>query len=116
MIFILALLLQFSSPSHAQEEKLLCSALFGRSFYQELKPQPLVDKTKHCALSCYLALRCGGVESFQVGLIKEVLDLMGMGQADWADIRANQQGITMAVSGRARSKLQCLRECRAIYE
>ena len=116
MFIILGLLLQLSTPSHAAEEKFICSALVGRSFYQELKPLPVSDKTKHCALSCYLALRCGALESFNVGLVKEILDLLGAGNPEVADLRANQQGITMALSGRARSKAQCRRECKTIYE
>jgi hypothetical protein len=116
MLIILALLLQLSTSLHAAEEKFICSALVGRSFYQELKPLAVTDKTKHCSLSCYLALRCGGLESFHVGLVKELMDVLGAGQAEWADLRANQQGITFALAGRARSKAQCLRECKTIYE
>ena len=116
MLIILALLLQLSTSSHAAEEKFICSALVGRSFYQELKPLPVSDKTKHCALSCFLSLRCGPFESLNVGLLKELLDILGPGQAEMADLQANQQGITLALAGRARSKSQCLRECKTIYE
>lgn len=116
MLIILALLLQLSTSLHAAEEKFICSALVGRSFYQELKPLAVTDKTKHCSLSCYLALRCGALESFNVGLVKEILDLLGAGNPEVADLRANQQGITFALSGRARSRTQCLRECKAIFD
>jgi len=116
MFIFLALLLQLSSPSQAAEEKFLCSAIVGRSFYQELKTLPVSDKTKHCSLSCYLALRCGAMESFNVGVVKEIIDLFGSGNAEIADLRANQQGITFALSGRARNRAQCLRECKIIYE
>lgn len=115
MFIIFSLLLSLSSPAHA-EAKFICSALVGRDFYRELKPMQISDKTKHCALSCYLGLRCGSLESFHVGVIKEIMDLFGAGQAEWADLRANQQGITLARSRRARNQAQCLSECKLIYE
>jgi hypothetical protein len=115
MFILFSLFLSFSSPAQA-ESKFICSALMGRSFYQELKPMRVSDKTKHCALSCYLALRCGSLESFHVGVIKEIMDLFGAGQAEWADLRANQQGITLARARRAKNQTQCLNECKLIYE
>ncbi len=114
MMFILFSLL-FSLNVHA-EQKFICSAIVGKNFYQELKPLAVSDKTKHCALSCYLALRCGSLESFHVGVIKEIFDLLGAGNAEIADLRANQQGITLARARRARNQSQCLSECKTIYE
>jgi hypothetical protein len=51
-----------------------------------------------------------------VGLIKEAWDVVGPGQAEWADLHANQQGITLARSRRAVTFGQCLEECKLIYE
>ena len=102
-------------PAHA-DSKFLCSAWTGRDFYQDLKSLEISDKTKHCALSCYLALRCGSFESFHLGLIKEILDFFGQGQAEWADLQANKQGITLALTRRARNQKECLIECSQIYE
>ncbi len=115
MRFILLFLLLTTTVQAASPE-FICSMRFGPSFYRELKELPLKDKAKHCALSCYLTIKCSAVETFHVGVIKEIIDLFGDGNAETSDIRANLDGITLADSGRALSKSECLKECKLIHQ
>ncbi len=115
MRFILLFFL-FSTSVQAARPEFICSMKYGRSYYRELKELPLKDKTKPCSLSCFLAIKCSAVESFHVGVIKEIIDLFGEGNAETSDIRANLDGITLADSGRALSKSECLKECKLIHQ
>lgn len=113
---LILFLLLFTTTAQAARPEFLCSIRHGRSFYRELKELPLKDKAKHCALSCYLTLKCSAVETFHVGVIKEIIDLFGDGNAEASDIRANLDGIALADSGRALTKSECLKECKLIHQ
>lgn len=76
-------------------------------------PSTEVDKVKHCSFSCILAIKCGKVESYTVGYIKEFADLLGMGDPDWQDIEANKRGIRLSKS--LRNFKQCLPKCQELY-
>jgi hypothetical protein len=73
------------------------------------------DKFKHCAVSCYLSLRCRPAEVMLVGLAKEFQDLFGKGNAEIADLRADRAGIRLVTSGRAQDDAGCVQQCNQIY-
>ena len=93
-------------------DKLICSSYYLFK-YKDLVPKAEYDKVKHCSYSCILAKKCGKYESYTVGYIKELADLMGMGEPDWADIAANKKGIKLAK--RISHINKCLPSCRKLY-
>jgi len=115
MKFAFAILLLVLSSQTRADEKFVCSIVRGKELYQELKTQPIDDKAKHCILSCYLALRCPAFEVWNLGVLKELYDLVTPGDADMEDLKADAAGISLAVGGRARNRAECFRECRTLY-
>jgi hypothetical protein len=111
---LLFLALFFVSSAHASTE-FVCSIIQAQKIYKELQRQNINDKTKHCVLSCHMALRCPSYEVWNLGVLKEIYDLFGDGNAEWADLEADRDGIVIAVSRRARTTAECYRECREIY-
>lgn len=73
------------------------------------------DKFKHCAVSCYLALRCPAVEVRAVGVIKEIRDAFGYGNPEMADIKADFFGVDLAKKKVARHDEDCSRICAENY-
>jgi hypothetical protein len=58
------------------------------------------DKRLHCAVSAHIAQRCSVAEAYMAGMGKELEDLFGGGDAEWADWRADRAGVHC---GRAQS-------------
>lgn len=90
-----------------------CIYTEGHQLYERLTTAPLTDKVKHCTLSCHLALSCSATESLAVGVAKEALDLVGVGESDLRDIRADLAGIDFAQSGEAETTEDCMSLCIA---
>lgn len=106
IIFLIALFFPFSwGQAH---DKLVCSAYFAYK-YKPLVEHLKNDKAKHCVLSCFIAKDCFAGETFTLGLIKEVADLLGYGKPDWGDIRANIIGMRMAYND---FDVNCLQSCQ----
>ena len=110
-VFFLILILNFSAHKAKADEKMICAGHFA------LKYKPLVlsfknDKAKHCALSCLISKRCFIGETFTLGLIKEVADVLGYGTPELADLRANILGIKLAYT---RPEADCLKLCQEIF-
>jgi hypothetical protein len=62
-----------------------------------------------------LALKCSGQEVMMVGLLKEIQDLFGPGEADADDLKADAFGISLAAETAARTDVQCLSQCDLYY-
>ena len=111
-LLALILLVSFSLPAHAN----LCVVREGQYWYPRLKSMQITDKAMHCSLSCDLAIKCSRFESWTLGRLKEVFDLfVDEADAEWADLVADDAGISLATSKRALNMKECLRECRKIY-
>src|ERR1044072_2285186 len=63
---------------------------------QERLPQNLPDKRAHCLAGGLIARYCSITEAYLAGAGKEVRDLLGHGDAEWADGRADRAGIALA--------------------
>lgn len=111
-IIITLLMLAFGTP-HAYGS--LCAVREGRIWYPKLKAMPIPDKAMHCTLSCHLALRCSRFESWTFGRFKEFYDIFGPGNAEWADLTADDEGLAIARAGKAHNIKECFAECRKIY-
>jgi hypothetical protein len=73
------------------------------------------DKFKHCAVSCYLTLRCSAMQVRTVGVLKEIRDLLGEGNPEVADIKADFYGVKLAKKKIARHDDDCSRICDERY-
>lgn len=73
------------------------------------------DKNRHCTVSCMLALKCNDQEVMMVGLLKEIQDVFGPGEADSEDLKADAFGISLVSSSAAKTDSQCLTTCDLYY-
>ncbi|MFP5459580.1 MAG: hypothetical protein ACLGG7_12660 [Bacteriovoracia bacterium] len=115
-LFVAIMSLLLTYPAFAKGKITPCAIRNGRSLARELNRLPLNDKHKHCTLTCVVTLECSAGAARSLGLAKEILDLLGLGNADAADLEANERGIQTARSGRARDKRECLEQCGNDYE
>ena len=101
-----------TSQVHAnEEENFVCSAFYVKSLAAKVNAPNARDKFKHCSVSCMLTLRCGGIDTYSAGLLKELLDMMGMGNPEMADIHANVTGINFAKNKEATNDEECMNLC-----
>ena len=56
-------------------------------------PPKTNDKYKHCVVSCYISDECGHFAAALAGIGKEVKDMFGPGNAEWADWKADVSGM-----------------------
>jgi hypothetical protein len=59
-------------------------------------PADLPDSRAHCMASGLIARYCSRSEAYMAGLGKELRDLLGPGDAEWRDWRADRAGIACA--------------------
>lgn len=107
--------------ANPKSEKMICSYFRAKGFEEELRRYGGTDKFMHCTMSCYLAARCGTSESAIAGILKEIIDVFGPGNAELADLKANAKGISFGSSlfysgqnGEYKKKF-CIRKCEKVY-
>ena len=59
-------------------------------------PSGLGDKREHCLAGGLISRYCSITEAYLAGAGKEVRDLLGHGDAEWADWHADRVGIACA--------------------
>ncbi len=111
-LILIVLGFTISAGAFAQEEKQIpiCSLFYAKSVKAKLLPNTL-DKYKHCAVSCMLARRCGGLDSLNIGILKEVWDLFTPGNAEMDDIKADLIGIRFYTTKMATTDRECNNRC-----
>ena len=108
MIKIIAISILIINSSFAND-KIICAS------YNAFKLRYLVDKlkndkVKHCTLSCLVAKKCKNDDILVIGAVKEVLDIFGPGNSEWADMKANMLGVHYA-----RTRFTCKTPCKKSY-
>jgi hypothetical protein len=63
---------------------------------REKLPADLPDKRAHCLASGLIARYCSVAEAYLAGAAAELRDLLGSGNAEWADWQADRGGIACA--------------------
>jgi hypothetical protein len=63
---------------------------------QDKVPTGLPDKRTHCLAAGLIARYCSGTEAYMAGAGKELRDLLGAGDPEWSDWRADRVGIECA--------------------
>ena len=59
-------------------------------------PKNIPDSHAHCLASGLIARYCSPTEAYMAGIGKEVRDLLGAGDAEWSDWRADRAGVACA--------------------
>lgn len=93
--FVLTTLLLAACTSMAQRpatSTLGCAQAVVRSRV----PPDLPDKATHCVAVALIARNCSHPEAVLVAIGKEFQDLMGAGEAEWADLQADRAGLRCA--------------------
>jgi hypothetical protein len=61
-----------------------------------VQPLPAADSQAHCLAAGRIARYCSVAEAWLASLGKEVLDLLGPGDAEWRDLQSDRRGIVCA--------------------
>jgi len=114
ILIIFLVLGLFNVPKVEARKKIICSSYYLYYYLPEVEVLPMsTDKLKHCSISCMMARKCPEVEVDIVGIFKELMDLIGPGDSELADIQANRTGISFAPLAKKRN--DCIRLCRQVY-
>ncbi len=113
IVFIFHSLLSFSLA--AEEEITPCALINGLPFAQTINRLPIKDKAKHCTVMCYVTNKCSQYSARALGLTKELIDLLGPGNAERADLEVNEFGIQLALKNPELNKETCLELCLNQY-
>lgn len=105
----------FISSSVSAEVTMICSTFHYSKVKKIVEAKGSYDKYKHCAVSCLLALRCNPADVRQLGLFKEGIDLLGPGNAEMADLKADFKGVDFAVKKKAKTDDECIQKCHEAY-
>lgn len=106
--------LLFISHAKAAPQSIVCPIFYANSLKDKL-PTQTTDKFKHCAISCQLALRCSAMDTMNIGLLKELWDLVSPGNAEWEDLKADARGIRFVTMKQAINDKECNNQCHNIY-
>ncbi|MGC3981727.1 MAG: hypothetical protein QM808_10730 [Steroidobacteraceae bacterium] len=60
---------------------------------RDQQPADLPDKRLHCVASAQIARQCSVSEAYLAGIGKELRDLFGSGDPEWADWQADRAGV-----------------------
>jgi len=110
----MAFTLSFSAFAE-EEELIICPLIYASSVKKIVEANGSYDKFKHCAVSCLLTLRCPAVDVMEIGILKELADMVGPGNAEMADLKADYDGVALAVKGKAKTDKACLAQCHNLY-
>ena len=118
-LILLLMITLFTTPtSFAKSEKMIRCTLREIPNAQKWIDEQYYntyDKFKHCAVSCYLGLRCGKGQVGLIGVLKEIRDAFGYGNAEIADIKADFYGIKLVRKKLATSDELCGIKCDERY-
>lgn len=93
----------------------ICSTLFVSSVKTKAEKMGSYDKFKHCAVSCMLTLRCPASDVLEIGILKELADVFGPGNAEMDDLEADFKGVDLVLQKKATNDDQCSSKCDKIY-
>ena len=122
-LLLCALIVNQNSVAHVPIPNtfILCSLSVYKHYKKKLEEMNLSDKFMHCSMSCALAAKCGPQESLMLGVLKEMGDLMGYGNAEVKDLIADTHGVKIGMPYFLKIKktenvfLTCEDSCSCIY-
>jgi hypothetical protein len=110
---LIALLI--ASNLYAKEAVILCPTFYYSSVKKTVEANGAHDKFKHCAVSCLLALRCPAVDVLELGILKELADMIGPGNSEMDDLKADYYGVGLVTSSKAKTDKACISQCHTLY-
>jgi len=93
----------------------LCSLYHSKKILEIAKKHSAYDKNRHCAVSCMLTLKCPSSDVLMAGILKEVQDVFGPGNAEVEDLKADALGISFAREELSLNNEECLNSCDLYY-
>ena len=116
-MFRILLLLTLVIPLNlwAEEAAVICPIYHYKSVKKIAESSGQYDKFKHCAVSCLLTLRCPAVDVLEIGILKELADVVGPGNAELDDLKANFDGVDLVVKKKVKTDKACLAGCHKLY-
>ena len=115
LFLLLSILFSFSLKANDSAELMVCPLLYYSSVKKMVEENGSFDKYKHCAVSCALTLRCPATDVLELGLLKELVDVVGPGNAELNDLKADYEGVALASTSRAKTDRECINKCHKIY-
>lgn len=112
---ILAFLVALIPVKSTYAKEMFICPLYHANTLKKKLPVKSSDKFKHCALSCQLALRCSAIDTMELGILKEIWDLVSPGNAEWADLEADALGIKFTINKEATTDKECFNKCGDTY-
>ena len=92
MLALLSLSACAATATRPQSSTLGCA----QAVVDQHVPSGINDKQAHCVAAALIARYCSPAEATLVAMGKEIRDLFGDGDAEWADWRADRAGIRCA--------------------
>lgn len=114
LLTILALI-SFNALAKPSPDKLICSMKHSKAVVAVAERHSTYDKNRHCTVSCMLGLRCNLNEVMLAGILKELQDVFGPGNAERSDLIADKYGIDLVRHKRATVDSECLDQCDLRY-
>lgn len=116
-IFLMFFFISFASAqTTAVPNCVLMHMNFAKKYTEEaVGNNGYLDKQKHCAVSCMLAIQCPIHEVALIGILKELVDIFGPGKAELEDLRADYKGIELHQSKKIKTYSGCIDACKEIY-
>ena len=108
--FFIFPLISISTSVWASEDKMICASYYALKWSERVE-RLRSDKAKHCTLSCLVAKKCQNNNILVLGAVKDVLDLIGPGNSEWQDMKANIQGVVFSTQ----PNLNCFQSCIKRY-
>jgi len=93
----------------------LCSIYHSKKILEIAKQHSAYDKNRHCTVSCMLTLKCPSPDVLMAGVLKEVQDVFGPGNAEVEDLKADALGISFARDELSLNNQECLNTCDLYY-
>jgi hypothetical protein len=113
-LIVFSFLLLISTAALAKPTA-ICSYIYAKKVVPIAEQHSPNDKNRHCTVSCMLTLRCPSADVMMAGVLKEVKDLFGPGNAEVEDLVADAIGVDLALFRIARTDKQCLKKCDLYY-
>lgn len=115
MITLLLITISLNTLAEEKEKTAICSLWYASDVKAIVEKKGKFDKFKHCAVSCLLTLRCPATDVMQIGIYKELADVLGPGNAEMKDLVADFDGIDLVVKRKAKTDDQCIKQCHVLY-
>jgi len=115
LCLLLVLFMPLNLIAEEKQKTAICSLWYASEVKDKVEKKGSYDKFKHCAVSCLLTLRCPATDVMQIGIYKELADIVGPGNAEMKDLMSNFDGIDLVLRRKAKNDDECIKQCHVLY-